>query len=107
MQIEQEIDYSDSGSSWASRDTFFGVRGDFGMVVVAACVSKQEDLGGLARQLGCPVHALAAVRVVHGVEGKKVQVVTRGDQCVAFEHVELDPFQSRSAKRPAAVFLGP
>ncbi|QOC21551.1 porin [Wenzhouxiangella sp. AB-CW3] len=32
MQIEQEIDYSDSGSSWASRDTFAGIRGDFGMV---------------------------------------------------------------------------
>ena len=32
MQIEQEIDYSDSGTNWASRDTFVGLRGDFGMV---------------------------------------------------------------------------
>jgi len=32
MQIEQEINYSDSGSNWASRDTFAGIRGDFGMV---------------------------------------------------------------------------
>jgi predicted porin len=31
MQIEQEIDYSNQGSNWASRDTFVGVRGDFGM----------------------------------------------------------------------------
>jgi len=32
MQIEQEIDYSNSGSSWASRDTYVGLRGDFGML---------------------------------------------------------------------------
>lgn len=32
MQIEQEIDYSNQGSNWASRDTFAGVRGGFGMV---------------------------------------------------------------------------
>jgi|SRR5690625_2987950 len=32
MQIEQEIDYSDSGSNWASRDTYVGLRGDFGLV---------------------------------------------------------------------------
>jgi len=31
VQIEQEIDFSDSGSNWASRDTFVGLRGDFGM----------------------------------------------------------------------------
>ncbi len=31
MQIEQEIDFTDSGSNWASRDTFVGLRGDFGM----------------------------------------------------------------------------
>ncbi len=31
MQIEQEIDYSNQGSNWASRDTFVGVRGGFGM----------------------------------------------------------------------------
>lgn len=30
VQVEQEIDFSDTGSSWASRDTFVGVRGDFG-----------------------------------------------------------------------------
>jgi predicted porin len=34
MQIEQEIDYSNQGSNWASRDTFVGVRGDFGMLRV-------------------------------------------------------------------------
>lgn len=32
LQIEQEIDFSDSGSNWASRDTFVGLRGDFGMI---------------------------------------------------------------------------
>ena len=31
VQIEQEIDFSDSGTNWASRDTFVGVRGGFGM----------------------------------------------------------------------------
>ena len=31
VQIEQEIDFSDSGTNWASRDTFVGLRGDFGM----------------------------------------------------------------------------
>lgn len=31
MQIEQEIDYSNQGSNLASRDTYVGVRGDFGM----------------------------------------------------------------------------
>lgn len=30
FQLEQEIDFSDTGSSLASRDTFVGVRGDFG-----------------------------------------------------------------------------
>lgn len=32
FQVEQEIDFSDSGSSWASRDTYVGVKGNFGMV---------------------------------------------------------------------------
>ena len=32
MQIEQEIDVSNQGSNWASRDTFVGLRGDFGML---------------------------------------------------------------------------
>ncbi|MGY6554713.1 MAG: porin [Wenzhouxiangella sp.] len=31
VQIEQEIDFSDSGTNWASRDTFVGLRGGFGM----------------------------------------------------------------------------
>ncbi len=31
VQIEQEIDFTDSGTNWASRDTFVGLRGDFGM----------------------------------------------------------------------------
>ncbi len=30
LQVEQEIDFSDSGASWASRDTFVGLRGGFG-----------------------------------------------------------------------------
>jgi predicted porin len=34
MQIEQEIDYSNQGSNWASRDTFVGLRGGFGMLRV-------------------------------------------------------------------------
>lgn len=32
MQIEQEIDYSNSGSSWASRDSYVGLRGNFGLL---------------------------------------------------------------------------
>ncbi len=32
MQIEQEIDYSNQGSNWASRDTFAGIRGGFGTI---------------------------------------------------------------------------
>lgn len=32
VQIEQEIDFSDQGSNWASRDTFVGLSGGFGMV---------------------------------------------------------------------------
>lgn len=32
FQVEQEIDFSTSGAAWASRDTFAGVRGSFGMV---------------------------------------------------------------------------
>lgn len=32
IQIEQEIDFSDSGSTFASRDTFLGLKGDFGLV---------------------------------------------------------------------------
>ena len=31
VQIEQEIDFSDQGTNWASRDTFVGLRGGFGM----------------------------------------------------------------------------
>ncbi|MBK1674299.1 porin [Ectothiorhodospira shaposhnikovii] len=32
FQIEQEINYDTSGSSWASRDTFAGLKGDWGML---------------------------------------------------------------------------
>lgn len=52
MQIEQEIDYSDSGSSWASRDTFVGVRGGFGMVRVGKFDTPFKRARGPANLFG-------------------------------------------------------
>lgn len=43
-------------------------------VAIGACVTKQEDLTPLARELECPMAALAAVRVVPDSGGKRVEV---------------------------------
>lgn len=43
------------------------------LVGVVACVTKQLELGPLARELGCPVGALAGVEIIQGRE-KRVRV---------------------------------
>jgi predicted porin len=52
MQIEQEIDYSNQGSNWASRDTFFGVRGGFGMLRVGKFDTPFKRARGPANLFG-------------------------------------------------------
>ena len=52
MQIEQEIDFTDSGSNWASRDTFVGLRGDFGMVRLGKFDTPFKQARGPANLFG-------------------------------------------------------
>jgi predicted porin len=52
MQIEQEIDYSNQGSNWASRDTFVGIRGDFGMLRVGKFDTPFKRARGPANLFG-------------------------------------------------------
>ena len=52
MQIEQEIDYSNQGSNWASRDTFVGLRGNFGMVRVGKFDTPFKRARGPANLFG-------------------------------------------------------
>lgn len=52
MQIEQEIDYSNQGSNWASRDTFVGLRGGFGMFRVGKFDTPFKRARGPANLFG-------------------------------------------------------
>lgn len=52
MQIEQEIDYSNQGSNWASRDTFVGLRGNFGMLRVGKFDTPFKRARGPANLFG-------------------------------------------------------
>lgn len=52
MQIEQEIDYSNQGSNWASRDTFVGLRGGFGTLRVGKFDTPFKRARGPANLFG-------------------------------------------------------
>ena len=52
FQIEQEINFSESGNDWASRDTFAGVRGDFGMLRIGKFDTPFKAARGPANLFG-------------------------------------------------------
>lgn len=52
LQIEQEIDFSDSGTNWASRDTFVGLRGGFGTIRLGKFDTPFKQARGPANLFG-------------------------------------------------------
>lgn len=52
FQIEQEIDFSNTGAAWASRDTFAGIRGNFGMLRIGKFDTPFKAARGPANLFG-------------------------------------------------------